>query len=189
MHLTVTDIRQYHYCPRVVYYTYVQPLERPVTFKMEHGQTAEDREQELEKRRTLHRYGLGEGSREFNVSLSSDSLGLSGRLDLLVTTQTEIVPIEFKYTDEEPSENHRLQVTAYALLAERIYSASVPYGIICRLVDGETWRVDATQERRRRVQEVLEEIRNMIEHELFPAPPAERGKCEDCEFRRFCADL
>lgn len=187
--LTVTDIRQYQYCPRVVYYTYVQPLERPVTFKMEHGQTAEDRERDLEKRRTLHRYGLAEGQRDFNAALHSQTLALSGRVDLLVTTRTEIVPVEFKYTEDEPSENHYLQVTAYAMIAEKQYSATVPYGIICRLTDGETWRVEATADRRRRVQEMLDEIRNMIEHERFPEAPANRGKCVDCEFRRFCADV
>jgi CRISPR-associated exonuclease Cas4 len=187
--LTVTDIRQYHYCPRVVYYTYVQPLERPVTFKMEHGQAAEEREREREVRRTLYRYGLGEGEREFDVALSSRALGLSGRVDMLVTTHTEIVPIEFKYTNEEPSENHCLQVTAYAMIAESRYSAPVPYGIICRLPDGATWRVEANSERRKRVQELVDDIRNMIEHERFPDPPADRAKCVDCEFRRFCADF
>ena len=33
----VTDLKQYAYCPRVVYYTYCLPLLRPMTFKMERG--------------------------------------------------------------------------------------------------------------------------------------------------------
>ena len=38
MPFTVTDLRQYAYCPRIPYFTYVVPLARPVTPKMREGQ-------------------------------------------------------------------------------------------------------------------------------------------------------
>jgi len=65
----VTDIRQYAYCPRVVYYTMVVPVPRPVTFKMEYGVDAQQHVEALEMRRKLRRYGLHSGERHFRVDL------------------------------------------------------------------------------------------------------------------------
>ena len=42
MTFTVTDLKQYEYCPRIVYYTYCLPLIRPTTFKMEAGVQAHE---------------------------------------------------------------------------------------------------------------------------------------------------
>ena len=36
----VTDLKQYAYCPRIVYYTYIMPSVRPKTFKMDEGKAA-----------------------------------------------------------------------------------------------------------------------------------------------------
>lgn len=186
--LTVSDIRQFAYCPRVVYFTYVQPLERPTTYKMEHGLTAEQRTDALERRRTLHRYGLSTGQRLFDPWLHSDTLALSGRADLLILTPDAVYPVEYKETTGPVTHNHRLQLTAYAMMAEEQYARPSPFGFICRLPDAMTWRLNTTERWRQRVHDLLGRIRQMVDAERFPEPPRERGKCVDCEFRRFCGD-
>ncbi|MBP8952637.1 MAG: CRISPR-associated protein Cas4 [Armatimonadetes bacterium] len=187
--LTVTDIRQFYYCPRIVYFTYVQPLERPATYKMVHGQDAEERADALEKRRTLDRYGLREGRRVFDAPLESPSLALSGRADMLILTPEEVYPVEFKHTDEEPAPNHYMQVVAYSMMAREQYHCESPHGYLVRLTDGEVWQAEVTPEACREVKECLRRIREMIDAECFPDPPAGRGKCVECEFRRFCGDV
>lgn len=187
--LTVTDIRQFHYCPRVVYFTYVQPLERPTTYKMAHGQEAEERADALENRRTLDRYGLHEGRRVFDAPLESPSLALSGRADMLIITSNHVYPVEFKYTDEEPAPNHYLQVVAYAMMAREQYRLPAPHGYLVRLSDGEVWQAEITPDACEKVIASLQRIRQMIDAERFPDPPDARGKCVDCEFRRFCGDV
>ena len=37
MNIRVSDIKQYFYCPRVVYHTYFTPVHRPTTHPMELG--------------------------------------------------------------------------------------------------------------------------------------------------------
>ncbi len=187
--LTVTDIRQFDYCPRVVYFTYVQPLERPITYKMEHGLSAEQRIAALERRRTLHRYHLQHGERLFDHWLRSEPLGLAGRADMLILAPEAVYPVEFKYSDGGVSHNHRLQLTAYALMAENHFSRPAHYGFICRLTDGQVWRVSTTGQWREKVHLTLQRIRVMLDTERFPAPPKRRGKCVDCEYRRFCGDV
>lgn len=40
MMLRVSDLKQFIYCPRIVYYNYVMPVEKKTTYKMEHGKVA-----------------------------------------------------------------------------------------------------------------------------------------------------
>ena len=83
--LKVTDLKQFAYCPRIPYYHYCLPEVRPTTYKMDAGIRAQDRAEELERRRSLRAYGLTEGERHFNVSLASDAqLGVSGQIDLVI---------------------------------------------------------------------------------------------------------
>src|SRR5438876_31102 len=95
----VSDLKQYAYCPRIVYYSYGTPLERPTTFKMEHGQAAHDKTEELERRRSLRAYRLTQGEREYDAVLESAALGLRGKLDEVVRVGDpllEIIPVEYK---------------------------------------------------------------------------------------------
>ena len=59
--ITVTDLRQYSYCPRVVYYTGMLP--RPLTNKMRTGTQAHQDEEDRERRRSLRVYHLDGGER------------------------------------------------------------------------------------------------------------------------------
>lgn len=117
--LTVSDVKQYPYCPRIVYYSYLLPLRaRPATYKMAEGKLEHERVADLEERRSLRAYGLSEGVRRFDVSLSSDRLGLRGRLDMVIETPGEVIPVDFKNSQGKVGLNHKYQLTAYALLVE-----------------------------------------------------------------------
>lgn len=187
--LTVTDLRQHAYCPRVVYFTYVQPLEHRASYKMQHGLRAEEQVATLERRRTLARYGLQEGERLFSVALEAAELGLRGVADLLILTPDSVCVVEFKETDEGLTANHRLQVAAYALMAEERYARPAPAGFVCHLPEGRLWRVTVGEGLRGEVRRAVGEVEAMLRTERFPEPPRQRGKCRDCEFRRFCGDV
>ena len=59
----VSDLRQYSYCPRIIYYRYCLPQIRPITYKMTAGQAAQESEEQREQRRSLRAYGLQSGER------------------------------------------------------------------------------------------------------------------------------
>ena len=88
--LRVSDLKQYIYCPRVVYFTYVCPVEKKLTRKMVYGSEAHLELDRLEKRRTFKRYNFKEGERKFHTSLYSPRLGLEGRLDMHIAAGKEI---------------------------------------------------------------------------------------------------
>ena len=187
--LRVSDIKQYQYCPRVVYYQYVLPVDRKVTYKMEKGKVAQEEIEELEARRTLGKYGLKEGKRTFNPWLHSPKLGLSGKLDLLIEADSELYPVDFKFTRGRPYKNHLYQLGGYALIIEDNWEKSVKKGFVYLIPQKDAVIFDVTNELKKECIKVMEEIRIMITEERFPDPPSHRSKCVDCEYQNYCRDI
>jgi CRISPR-associated exonuclease Cas4 len=186
--LTVTDVKNFVYCPRVVYFMYCLP-QRPLTYKMAEGKLEHGRTEELEERRSLRAYGLTEGQREFKVHLASERLGLTGLLDMVVITVQEAIPVEFKNTTGPLGLNHKYQLVAYALLVEEQWDQPVRRGFVYRIPIKRSQELPITPNGRRFVLRALEQIRRLIATETMPLPTTRRGRCRDCEFRRFCNDL
>jgi CRISPR-associated exonuclease Cas4 len=187
--LRVNDLKQYAYCPRIVFYQYAMPVQRKATFKMEHGKIVEQKVEQLERRRKLREYGLERGERRFQVWLSSASLGLSGRLDLMITTARGVFPVDFKDTRERVHRNHHVQLCAYALLVEETFDVPVSTGFIYRVPRHDVAVVDITPELRVETRTALREIREMIRNERMPPPTPVRARCTDCEYLNYCGDV
>jgi CRISPR-associated exonuclease Cas4 len=187
--ITVTDLRQWTYCPRVVYYTSSLGLRRrPVTFKMQEGRQREDEALALERRRTLARYGLHEGTRHIGVVLSSARLGLRGRVDLVIVTSSCLAVVEFKDTPRRPARNHAVQLCAYALLAEERWGLPCPRAFVHSPQTGRTYSIPLSQELRTATLEAITTVRALVAAERFPPPTLHLGRCRECEFRPLCND-
>ncbi len=187
--LTASDVRQWAYCPRVPYFSYVVPVNKKATFKMETGQRHHLSVQALEKRRVLRRYGLERAERIFNLYLHSPSLGLRGVIDMVLRDGQYCYPVEFKHSRRDHFHNHKLQLAAYAALLEDVLGAIVPYGFIHNSWSGRTYKIEFTDALRAELLASLEAIRRMISAERLPEPTPHRAKCADCEFRNWCADV
>lgn len=187
--LRVNDLKQYAYCPRIVFYQYVLPVEKVSTYKMEAGKAQETRLDVLEKRRKLTRYGLAEGQRRFHVWLISKRLGLSGKLDLLIETAAGRYPVDFKFTSGGVRANHRMQLGAYALLVEDVIGGSVERGFIYLIPEQDAEEVPITDGLKQEVQDALQAIRAMISDERLPPPTPHRARCAECEYRNYCGDV
>lgn len=189
LELRVNDLKQYAYCPRVVYYQYVMPVEHKATYKMNKGKVAQEDIQRLEKRRKLKRYNLVSGTRRFDVWLYSKKLGLSGKLDMLVETDSECFPVDFKWTPGKVRRNHILQLGGYSLLVEDQVGKRVSTGFVYLIAQGDVVPCSISENMKEECLVSLNSIRSMIQEERFPGPAKERAKCIDCEYRNFCRDI
>jgi CRISPR-associated exonuclease Cas4 len=187
--LRVNDLKQYEYCPRIVFYNTVMPLDRKVTFKMQRGTEAEFHLDALEKRRSLRRYKLGDGERRFHVWLHSERLGLSGKMDLLIVSSQGYFPVDFKYTRGRPHRNHISQLAGYAVLAEEQYQTTIETAFIYLAPVGELVAINITKELKEEVSDRLSSMRKMILDEILPPPTQVRARCAECEFRNYCGDI
>ena len=100
--LEVTDLKQYTFCPRIVFYRYCLPRIRPITYSMEEGIRSHEEEETREERRSLRNYGLSSGERAFHLPLQYSKLGLTGRVDLAIAAPSreasgaEAIVVEYK---------------------------------------------------------------------------------------------
>ena len=187
--LTVTDLKQWAYCPRIPYYHHVMPVEFARTYKMERGREIEAAVQAMEKRRGFRRYGLERGERRFGVWLHSETMNLSGKLDLLVVTTHGSYPVDFKDTEGGVRYNHRIQLAAYAMLVEENLGQPVPQAFVYLVPSRQLVSVAAGANEKNQVTRALAEIRRGIEQEAMPPPTPVRTRCVACEFRNYCADI
>jgi CRISPR-associated exonuclease Cas4 len=187
--LRVSDLKQFDYCPRIVFYNTVMPVARKTTVKMQRGKEEEFKLDALEKRRTLKRYQLGSGQRHFHVRLESATLGLTGKLDLLIISPQGFFPVDFKYTRGRPHRNHLFQLAGYAMLVEDKYKTEVPTGFIYLAPIQEIITIQFTQQLKEGTLSLLAEIRQMTTEAILPPPTPVRSRCDECEFRNYCGDI
>ncbi|MCA9923381.1 MAG: CRISPR-associated protein Cas4 [Anaerolineales bacterium] len=186
----VIDLKQYVYCPRILYYHTVLPGIRPLTYKMAAGIAAHTQEEGREKRRSLRSYGIAAGRRSFNVPLFSAELGLSGELDMLIETDTELIPVDYKQS-KRVGKHFKLQLMGYGRLLESSpsFNKVVKRGFLYLIPLRKAIEVPFTKGLRRRLERSLRELRDIAQQQRMPEPTKQRGRCIDCEFRRFCNDV
>ena len=185
----VTDLKQWVYCPRILYYQLCLPDVRPVTHKMEYGVAAGQAEEGREERRSLRAYGVTDGAREFNVLLSSERLGLRGEADMVITAPDgEVIPVDYKFSKID-GPHFQLQVAAYALLLEDMRQCAVRRGFLYLIPFRRAEAVPIDKRLRAKLALALSEMRQVLESEEMPVPAVNLRKCVACEFRRFCNDV
>lgn len=187
--IRASDVKQFVYCPRIIYYNYVVPVERKTTFKMEYGKEEHVRLDRLEQRRTLKRYRLDEGERRFRLRLSSERLSLEGMLDMLIISPGGYFPVEFKFTESDPGLNHKYQLAAYTLLVEDVFGVPVRTGFLYLVPGKRIYPVDITPNVRRHLFKIMGGIREIVLKGVMPAKNRIPGRCNDCEFRQYCGDI
>lgn len=187
--LNVSDIRQYVYCPRIIYFNYVVPVPRHVTFKMQKGQTAHIDFSAIEKRRSLAKYRLEDGTKEFRVRLRSDRLGLVGALDMLISSDSRIYPVEFKSTLGSLGIHHKYQLVAYAMMIEEARRCPVREGFVYLIPQKRIEKIIVDEGTRFYTKKLCTRIRNVINSGVFPSGTRKTGRCRDCEFNNYCRDI
>jgi CRISPR-associated exonuclease Cas4 len=185
----VVDLKQWFVCRRIVYYHYVLPAVRPTTYSMAAGKAAHEEVRPLEKRRTLHVYGVPDGQRHFDVWLYAPDLGLSGLVDLVIEREDEVIPVDFKDSLNLKAQQFRLQVAAYGVLLEHVWQRPVKRGFVYSLPGRRVEEVKLTAKMRSAVRNAVAEMREVVLRGMFPEPPAGQRICVTCEFRRFCNDV
>lgn len=187
--LTVTDVRQHAYCPRIPFFRLAALLRpRVVTAAMQEGTREHQRTADLEHRRGLRAYGLEDGERLFNVTIRCARLALSGRLDLVIRREHEVIPVEFKNSTAPLGLNQKYQLTAYAMLAEEHFQLPARRGFVYFIPRKAAREVAITPATRAYTRRILREIREGVRTEHMPAGTRVLGRCHACEFLRYCND-
>ncbi len=186
--LPVSMIRQWCFCPRVVYYRELLKLKPPDTLWMNQGQEHEEMVRQLLLQRCPARLGVPGGDFHFNVALNSEDLSLHGKVDAVLMGSSLAVPCEIKLSLHRIHRGYGLQICAYALLLERKYGFFIPYGWFFLGSKAKPKKIQFESKLRQQTLAALAEIRSMLDSELKPDSSASEAQCGQCEFLAYCND-
>jgi CRISPR-associated exonuclease Cas4 len=190
--ITVSDVKQYLYCPKIIYFDHVLHVPKPPDQKLETGKEKHEDLTSKEKRRKgaiFYDQELDQAEKLFRVALESSTLGLRGVLDYLVKTEREFIPVDYKFGSSHSGcvhLNHKYQLAAYALLVEENFKSIVRRGFVHYSKDRVNVQMDFNDEIRRRTLKMIHEIEWIIEEEIEPISTRNPGRCTDCEYDRYC---
>ena len=194
-YISASLIKQYHFCPRIVYFTEVLGVKERTTKSMEEGREEHERLTKLDlRRKTL--FGDRKTrilNRWVRLEVLSERLKIRGVIDLVVETKDGLAIVEYKRAKppkRRPPRNHVYQAAAYAMLAEEYFEKPVRTFYI-HYDDGSTTKTfdfTLTENLRKHVLWTIRKIREIIEKEKLPNPENVK-KCKNCGYLWICRGI
>ncbi|MBS7288764.1 MAG: CRISPR-associated protein Cas4 [Candidatus Freyarchaeota archaeon] len=181
--ISVTDIKHYIYCPRIVYFERVLHSKPKLGSQQQKSKESHAKQEKKEAKRQDAAPYLPEpagAKKHFNVPLYSPTLNLQGTLDLLIENGTELIPIEYKDTasnNGKPWTDHKYQLAAYVLLAEEKFGGKARKGYLHYIPEKLTIQVEITQTMKTHVKRILSHIKKIITEEKLPPVRVDPKKC------------
>ncbi|MCP9470546.1 MAG: CRISPR-associated protein Cas4 [Nitrospira sp.] len=177
--ILVSALNQYAYCPRRCALIYAEQTFDDNVYTMRGRDLHERTDQPTES-------GWEEGVRiERALPLWSKRLGLIGKADVVELHGDTPYPVEYKSGPKRRFENDDLQVCAQALCLEEMTGKEVPRGAIYHHSSRRRREVIFTPELRRRVEEAIVNIRQLLARGTLP-PPVNDRRCEHCSLIETC---
>ncbi len=185
--LPINLIRQWCYCPRVVYYQELMKLNVEYPPWVKQGEHFHYTEEKLWKRRNLSRFNLQTGKKYHNLFLKSAELQMHGISDMAIETTDAVYAVEFKLSANNKNRGSTLQLVAYAMLLEEHFKKPSPVGFLV----GQGKILHSTPIDAKRREEVLgavSDIHKMLILGIKPDSGASYTQCHICEYINFCND-
>ena len=185
--IPVNLIRQWCYCPRVVYYLELTDfvVKHPAWVKQ--GSSYHDMEALLWERRNLSRFGLREGIKHYDIAMGNEKLGLHGIADMVIETTNAVYPVEFKLSVGSKKRGDILQLVAYAMLAQAHFQKPCKLSFLVGK-DGSTCCIEIDEDKIHQVSNAVADIKAMLLKGYKPESDASIAQCGICEYVNFCND-
>ena len=119
------------------------------------------------------------------IPLWSETLGLSGRADVVEVEEERVYPVEYK-AGVRHGNAADLQLCAQAMCLEEMFDVVVEHGYVWYAGPRRRDRVEFTSELRTEVREIVAEIRDRMRTGLLPQAPNDE-RCAQCQLLNYCS--
>ncbi|MGI2325348.1 MULTISPECIES: CRISPR-associated protein Cas4 [Methylococcus] len=180
--LPLSALNQYAYCPRRCYLIHAEG---------EFKDNVHTIRGTLEHERVDRSHSRGQGNIriEYALPVWSDTLGLSGRCDVVeFHPDGAIYPVEYKHGKRKRWINDDLQLAAQALCLEEMTGKPVARGAIFHQQSKRRREVVITETLKQAVREAAKSIRITLNGAKCPPPlqTPHSGRCGECSLRTIC---
>lgn len=191
--LSVTDLKNYVYCPRTVYFHRVLHLEP----RLEAQQDESLKQHEALEEREVKRLGavfydpsIRRAEKMFRVPLTSSVLRLQGSVDMLIKAEAEYIPVDFKMANSNRGKiwpDHRYQLVAYSLMVEEGFNATVRRGFVYYVPEKAALRLEVTPRLKAFVKRLANDLWSMVKRGELPKVRVPLRRCSGgCGFLWVC---
>ena len=195
--ISVTDIKHYFYCPRIVYFEHVLHARPQLGSQQEDSKERHEEyvRKELRRKDAIYYSPDFVGARKMLfVPLCSSRLRLTGTVDLIIKTKDgEYVPVDYKNMVSNHGRvwmDHKYQLTAYALLIDEIFGVCVKCGFVNYIPEELIIKLEITPTMKTHVKRVLGHIKRIIREETLPPVRVAKQKCTGgCGHKQICQQL
>jgi CRISPR-associated exonuclease Cas4 len=187
--IPINLIRQYHFCPRIVYFnllTNIKPIyPRHVSLGLDYHKIQE----KLSKYRKFKKLNIKYKDIIIDKYFEDEKLQIAGKIDLALICEDEIIPIEFKNINtKKPTYAHVLQLFGYGYLLSQNYNLKFKQAFIIYDNNIKLHHINITPKIKKEFIKTLENIKHILDNGVFPNSSATETKCSQCEYINFCDD-
>jgi CRISPR-associated exonuclease Cas4 len=178
--IPLSALNQYAYCPRRCYLIHAEG-EFTDNLHTQAGTFEHERVDQLA-------HDSKNGVRiEFALPVWSDSLGISGRCDVVeFHPDGTVFPIEYKHGKRKQWDNDDLQVAAQALCLEEMLNTQIPTAAIYHTQTHRRREVSINQNLRDQVRATITAVVDLLNGQHCPPPTAHTQRCPQCSLNTLC---
>lgn len=181
-------MRQWAYCPRIPFFREALGIQPAMPAWTGQGEHFDQLQHALSRDRRFRGLDAAAMQRCRRVQLRDSKLRMHGIADLILVGPQRLLVCDYKLTAHKVERGARLQLGAYALLAEH------KYGVPCAglvVLTGKPVHVLLAQwsdTLRDEVQAAIAQVHAQLAAGILPASPAGPAQCGICEYLNYCND-
>ena len=178
-YIPLSQINTYVFCPRRFYYESVEG-HQVINEHVEEGKIKHARVDTEMKDRSER--GAQVSRRQY---LASETLGVSGYLDLIEEKKGVTYPVEYKKAGTGDWLNDKVQLCLQGMLIEESTGVDVPYGYIYYIGSKRRRKVVFDDELRKTSRDFVASAESLLQTRKIPEPVHD-NRCNGCSVRKIC---
>ena len=190
VNIRTTDIIEYMFCPRFIYYMNVLKIDRHEEKRFLVSKGRDIHELKMVRNKDYLRKSVGCVSKEIDVYLTSNKLHLVGRMDEVLTLSDNTrASLDYKFAsyEEKLFKTLKTQQIVYSLLIEENYNCKVDKAFIVYVRSKNLLKqIDITQKDKENSLKIINDVFDIINRNHFPQATKNKLKCQDCTYKNLC---
>jgi len=186
--IPINLIRQYKFCPRIVYYNLLTNIKPIYPRQVSLGVDYHNLQEEMLKSRKFKKFHIEYEEILSDKYFENEVLNICGKIDLAFLTKDEVIPYEFKHINSKPSYSHILQLVGYGILLEKEFQKEFKTAFIVYSNNMKFYKIDITKKHKIDFIEVLKSIEKIVKNDILPNSSANENQCIQCEYLNYCDD-
>ncbi|HRX76195.1 MAG TPA: CRISPR-associated protein Cas4 [Candidatus Cloacimonadota bacterium] len=188
--ITPSEVIEYLFCPRFVYFMNVLKIDQHEHRRHLVNKGRDIHNLKLVQNKDYLRSRIGVKDKILDAYLSSDKYHLVGKIDeVLFLNDDSAAPLDYKYAlwENKVFKTHLMQQSLYAILIQENFNVPVNQAFLVYVRSKNHLEpIVITEQMKHKALAIVDDIFKIINEGSFPNAKAEVRKCEDCTYRNLC---